>query len=93
MLNNNFQSVFTEERPFEAVNEPKRTHNIEYINFEKKELVEELKDLTKQKASGPDEISNWILSECAEQLCEPMQIIFQRSIKQGNYQIYGKKQT
>ncbi len=47
ILNNNFQAVFTEERPFEAVNEQKMEHNIENINFGKKEIVEEMKDLNK----------------------------------------------
>ncbi len=61
-------------------------HNIEYINFGKKEIIEELRDLNKQKASGPDEISNWILSECAEELCEPMQIIFHSLIEQEKLQ-------
>ncbi len=42
-----------------------------------------MKDLNKQKASGPDEVSNWILSDCPEELCEPMQIMFQSSIEQG----------
>ncbi len=59
------------------------THYIKYINFEKNEIVMELKDLNKQKACGPDEISNWILSECTEEFCKPLQIIFQRSIEQG----------
>ncbi len=58
-------------------------HNIEDINFRRKEIVEAMKDLNKQKASGPDEISNWILSVCPEELCKLMQIIFQSSIEQG----------
>ncbi len=44
ILNNNFQSVFTEEIPFEATNEQKIAYNIEYINFGKKEIIEEFKD-------------------------------------------------
>lgn len=35
-------------------------------------IVEELKDFTNEKAIRPDEISNWILSESAEELCEAM---------------------
>ena len=66
-------------------------NNIDYINFGKKEIIEELKDLNKQKASGPDEISNWILSECAEELCEPLQIIFQKSTEQGKLPDIWKK--
>lgn len=43
--NKNFQSAFTEERPFETATGKKMAHNIEYINFGKKKIVE-LKDLT-----------------------------------------------
>ncbi len=47
--------------------------------------------MNKQKARGPDEISNWILSECAEELCKPLQIIFQSSIEQGKLPDIWKK--
>lgn len=58
-------------------------HNIEYINFRKKEIVKEMKNLNKQKASKLAEISYWILSECTEELYEPLQIMSRNSIEQG----------
>ncbi len=39
LLNDYFLSVFTEERPFEAANELKIAHNIDYINFGIKEIM------------------------------------------------------
>ncbi len=42
-----------------------------------------MKNLDIQKANGPDEISNWVLKECAEELSKPLQIIFQKSLNQG----------
>ncbi len=47
--------------------------------------------MNKQKASGPDQISNWILSECAEELCEPLKLIFQNSKEQGKLPDIWKK--
>ncbi len=46
--------------------------------------------MNKRKASGPDKISNWILCECAEELCEPMQIIYQKPIEQGKLPDIGE---
>ena len=77
VLNNNFQSVFTKERPFDGDETIQATpHKLGNISITKREIKDEMKNLDKWKATGPDEISNWVLKECAEELSKPLQIIF-----------------
>ena len=42
-----------------------------------------MKSLITNKATGPDSISNKLLKECAESLCEPLTYIFQLSLYLG----------
>ena len=39
--------------------------------------------LDKRKARGPDEVSPWVLKECAEELSLPIFMIFTNSLEQG----------
>ena len=44
-------------------------------------VMEVLEKLNPNKASGPDDINNRILKECASTLCGPLSIIFNKSLK------------
>lgn len=50
-----------------------------------------MKELNKQKPRGRDEISNLISNECAEELCELLEIVFQSRIEQGKLPNVWKK--
>ena len=92
ILNNSFQSVFTKERPFEDDGTTQATpHKLGNIILSRREIKEELKNLDARKANGPDEISNWVLKECAEELSKGLQIIFQNSLDQGKLPEIWKK--
>ena len=61
------------------------------ISITKREIKDEMKNLDKWKATGPDEISNWVLKECAEELSKPLQIIFKKSVSNGKLPEIWKK--
>ena len=83
ILNEKFQSVFVQDPYFYMANTRTNVKNIENITLKKNEIKDLLKGLDKTKAEGPDEISNWVLKECAEELCTPLLLIFQNSLRQG----------
>ena len=73
LLNKKFQSVFTQEKCFESDdNISSEVEVIENIETSMKEIEEELNSLDKSKSSGPDEISCWVLKECAQELSKPL---------------------
>ena len=45
--------------------------------------MKEMKDLDVRKSHGPDEVSNWILKECREELVDKVQNIINCSLKEG----------
>ena len=53
------------------------------ITYEEIRII--LKNLTTNKATGPDSISNKLLKECADSLCGPLTYIFNRSLSLGIY--------
>ena len=84
ILNKKFQSVFTKEPSFDTNQEaPKPKQKLGEIKLTKKKILKVLKNLDKSKAMGPDEVSPWILKECAEELCEPILMIFKNTLQQG----------
>ena len=84
LLNKKFQSVFTQEKVFEGEqNITSKKDNIENIEISIKGIEGELKSLDKAKSGGPDEISCWVLKECAHELSKPLYIIMQESLNQG----------
>ncbi|MEM7032821.1 MAG: hypothetical protein AAF629_24950, partial [Chloroflexota bacterium] len=42
-----------------------------------------LADLDSNKSTGPDEIENRVLKNCAPSLCVPLAILFAKSMRQG----------
>ena len=72
ILNKNFQSVFTKEPSYNENQEaPTPKQSLREIQLTKERVLKALQNLDKIKAMGPDEISPWILKECAEELCQP----------------------
>ena len=86
------QSVFVEE---EAFVEPEDVQDVNDkltgVEFEPIELLELMKGLEVRKAMGPDEISGWILRECAEQLIRPIYEIIQYSLGVGDIPLEWKR--
>ena len=84
ILNKNFQSVFLEDSAFE---EDAELHVVETkmedLHIRREEISDMMKSLDKRKANGPDEISCWVLQECAEELSTPLHNIFINSLSQG----------
>ena len=84
VFNRKFQSVFTKENNFTAnAGSYESTQKLENISINKELVEKELKAMDKNKANGPDEISCWVLKECAEELSVPLTLIFEDSIRQG----------
>ena len=54
-----------------------------YIEIE--EIVDVIKSLDPNKASGPDQISHKMLKICPEAVAVPLQIIFNKSLEQCRY--------
>ena len=79
-----FQSVFTIDKPGELPNTSKTAkHNIPPIKIKTEGVQKLLAHVNPSKASGPDNIPNRILEECANQLAPSLSIIFQLSIDSG----------
>ena len=92
ILNKNFQSVFTNEPSFDVNQEaPIPKQRLGGIKLTKERVLKALKNIDKSKAMGPDEISPWILKECAEELGQPIFMIFTNSLQQGKLPKIWKK--
>lgn len=72
------ENVFT---PEEHINI--NTKELREFEMSRLELEKELEAVDKTKASGPDEISCWVLKECAKKLSEPLFIICKDSFQKG----------
>ena len=67
--------------PFES----KTNDSITDIFVTASEIVDIIQILDLKKASGPDKISHKMLKIASEKIAEPLQIIFNRSLRQGKY--------
>ena len=79
-----FSSVFMREK----VNKMPKTHrriqqNIPNIKITQDGIAKLLRNIKPSKTSGPDNISNRVLNQCADHLAPGLTIIFQRSIDHG----------
>ena len=84
ILNKKFQSVFTKEPSFDDNQDtPAPKQKLGKIKLTEKRVREALKKLDPRKAKGPDEVSPWVLKECAEELSLPIFMIFTNSLEQG----------
>jgi hypothetical protein len=80
-----FSSVLTREK----VNKMPKTHrriqqNISNIKITQDGVAKLLRNINPSKASGPDNIPNIVLKQCADHLAPALTIIFKRSIDHGN---------
>jgi hypothetical protein len=85
VLNNFFASVFTVEDADTTPDfDPRLVESpINTVKFTVEEVKKKLKNLNPCKSPGPDRIHPRILKELASQLATPLQIIFQRSMDDG----------
>ena len=58
---------------------------IKNISVEISEIVDVIKNLDPNKASGPDKISHKMMKLCPEKIAIPLQIIFMQSLRQCKY--------
>ena len=63
----------------------KTEHVVSNINIEINEIIDVIKTLDPNKASGPDTISHRMLKICPEKIAKPLLIIFNKSLEQGKY--------
>ena len=93
VLNDFFQSVFTEEPEGELPEAPVYEFNNPLIDVEVDvaEVQKLLKNLKNGKAAGPDDIPTILLSETAETLALPVSIIFRKSLDEGQLPHIWKK--
>ena len=84
-MNNFFCSVFTEERTdnIPEFTEQKSDASIDSVVFDKNVVLKKLKNINPSKSSGPDNINARVLKELAQQLCEPIAILFEKSMSEG----------
>ena len=82
VMNERFQSVFTEEEIFNLEDGDFGDSDLEVV-IERERVLELMKDLNPNKAPGPDGISNWILKECSNQLVDKIQSLIQLSLLKG----------
>ncbi|KAK3757934.1 hypothetical protein RRG08_058248 [Elysia crispata] len=85
VLNDFFQSVFTEEPDGELPKAPQFTFNcpLTNIDFKTEDIRKLLTKLKSGKAAGPDDIPTFPLTETAEALALPISIIFRKSLDEG----------
>ncbi|KAK3748516.1 hypothetical protein RRG08_008677 [Elysia crispata] len=85
VLNDFFQSVFTEEPDGELPKAPQFTFNspLTNIDFKTEDIRKLLTKLKSGKAAGPDDIPTILLTETAEALALPIIIIFRKSLDEG----------
>lgn len=57
-------------------------HKMERLDTNKERIEKRLKAVDRNKTSGPDEISCWVLKECVEELSVPRKIISKDSVRQ-----------
>ena len=85
ILNKFFCSVFTQEKTDNIPKPENRNENenIDNVIFTKDKVLKKLKDINSAKAGGPDGIQAAVLKELCNELCEPLSILFQKSMEEG----------
>ena len=85
VLNDFFCSVFTQEQTEKIPHCETRKENcrLDKIVFDREVVLKKLKNLNPAKSCGPDEINAAVLKELAEQICDAITILFQRSMQEG----------
>ena len=84
ILNNHYASVFTKEDPHLPNEQPPcESPKMEDVKFIPSMIAEILKHMKNSSSPGPDEISQRILKEVADEISLPLSILYNKSIKSG----------
>ena len=84
VMNINFQSVFTREIDFNEPTTPEEGQDrLIMIRTTTQEVKLMLDGLDRRKATGPDNVSNWVFRECSSQLAEKICDMINTSLEQG----------
>ena len=83
LMNESFKSVFNKDEEFVEPNKERRQMGLCEIKVERREIMELMEKLDVRKSMGPDEVSNWTLKECREQLVEPIWDVINSSLIEG----------
>ena len=84
VLNKQYSSVFTDEDPNLPPNPPPKTcPNMSEIHFTPYMVTEVLKQIKNSSSPGPDEISQRILKETAQEISLPLSLLFNKSMRSG----------
>ena len=81
-----FQSVFVQEDTSSVPNFPDMVENevvLADIEISYEEVLAELRTLKLDNDAGPDGIPTSILNKCAEQLAQPLLILFRKTLMEG----------
>jgi hypothetical protein len=86
VLSKHFVSTFTKEPPGILPTPRARQFEEEVtdVRIDRLDIEKKLKELKVTKAMGPDGIHPFILKSAAEILCKPLEIIFRKSLDEGN---------
>ncbi|XP_071944696.1 uncharacterized protein [Antedon mediterranea] len=85
-LNKCFQTFFTKEDPDEDItnfNYDTCDKSVENIEFSQEDVFKQLRGLKIDKSPGPDNIHPCLLNKCAEELSEPLYLLFKKSTEEG----------
>ena len=61
------------------------------VRVDKKEIINLMKELEEDKATGPDEVSGKILKECRNELINPVYDIIKCSVESGKVPVEWKR--
>jgi hypothetical protein len=93
-LNSYFTSVFSKEDISNLPVKQRETEiNLEYINFDRAEILKVLKNLKQGAAPGPDNISPKVLKELRFEIVASLKNLFQKSLDQTKVPIDWTKAT
>jgi Endonuclease-reverse transcriptase len=83
-LNKFFAGLFTkEDKTNLPVKEPETNQKLEKIIVTRSEVIRKIRKLRPESAAGPDNIHPKLLIECAQELAEPLTIIFRKSMRES----------
>ena len=92
VMNRRLGSVFSKDETCnEAEIEELECDGISRIEVTEDDLLFEMRRLEVRKAMGPDEVSAWVLKECADQLVKPVKNIIQESLYRGQVPVEWKR--
>ena len=85
ILNNQFSSVFTNERQTNIPNPPNmhRNNSLNIFEITEDDIIKKIDNLKRFKSPGPDKMYPILIKELKSELLEPLHIIFNASLTSG----------